>query len=64
MKDSNQLNIDKEYHLFKKDIENKLRESTIPGDFNDFRGMENGMECRVLEDYLYNEVLYCYIFFK
>ena len=57
----NESNINKEYDLFKKDIENKLRESTKPGDFNDFRGMENGMECRVLEDYLYNEILYCFI---
>lgn len=61
MKCFNQLKINKEYDLFKKDIVNKLRESTKHGDFNDFRGMDKGMECRVLEDYLYNEVLYCFI---
>lgn len=61
MKDFNQLNIKKKYNLLKNKIEDKLRKSTEPGDFNDFRGMEYGMERMILEDFLYNEVLYCYI---
>ena len=61
MEDFNQLNINKEYNLLKNKIEDSLRESTKPGDFNDFRGMQYGMERMILEDYLYNEVLYCYI---
>lgn len=61
MKDFNQLNIKKEFNLLKNKIEDKLRESTEHGDFNDFRGMKYDMAPMILEDFLYNEVLYCYI---
>lgn len=59
MKFFNQLKINKEYNLLKKDIENKLKESTKHGDFNDFRVL--GMEHEILKEYLYNEVLYCFV---